>query len=258
MFNSNLEIKWYSFGKHIRVVATFSILIMIPYFSFIAVLIQFIFICLTISDIKEINRQLKDPYINSFSSTYLATSLFKFIGLIIINIAGVMIAKAYFLGTSSEPYYPLTLFYWLFRPAILVLIVGFVIMIISCAIEISAWNNFTSYFYHNSDKFPANIYIEVSEGTSDLSRAAFFWALGFLIVPIIIGWIYYIAGYFKLSAFTKDLKEFKTIVTPTTVKVRIPDLESIDTIKYCPNCGSKVEDIKARYCGFCGTALYDN
>lgn len=257
MLNSNLETNWSSFGKHIRIVAIFSILIMIPYFSFIAVLIQFIFICLAIGDIKGINRELKDPYINSFSSTYLATSLIKFIGLIIINIAGVLIAKAYFFGTSSEPYYLLTLFYWLSRPAILILILGFAFMIFGCAFEISAWKNLNSYFYNNTDKFPTNIYIKVSEGTDNLSSAAFLWALGFLIVPIIIGWIFYIAGYFKLTAFTKDIKKISVKVTPTTVKVQIPELKSAEDLKYCPNCGSKIEDKEARYCGFCGFPLYD-
>ncbi|MFW9781927.1 MAG: hypothetical protein ACFFFB_06555, partial [Candidatus Heimdallarchaeota archaeon] len=86
MSNDNLELKWYSFGKNIRIVAIFSIFIVIPFFAFVANLIILIFVCIAVSRIKAINQQLRSPYLSSFSSKYLAAAIIKFIGLILVNI----------------------------------------------------------------------------------------------------------------------------------------------------------------------------
>lgn len=268
---SNLGMKWKSFGKNIRIVAIFSIFVIIPYFAFVTNLISFIFICLAISDIKSIKRQLNEPNINSFSSKYLAAAIMKFIGLIFVNTAGVMIINRFIL--SYFPYYymyfpfPFTIF-GIFTPIILmVLIPGFIFMIIGCSIEKVGWENLKRYLDLNRDKFPAKIAIQVNEGANNLSKAALLWALGFLGIPIIIGYIMYIVGYFRLSAFDSVVPAtFELKPTPSTVPkpshIPAPEPtppyvpEATSSMKYCPHCGAELDE-GGKYCSTCGSALYD-
>lgn len=273
MSNDDLPLNWYNFGKNIRIVAIFSILIVIPYFAFIANLILLIFICIAIGHIKKINQQLRDPYLSSFSSKYLAAAIIKFIGLIFVNIAGIIIAGRYFMGVSYYYYYyyipfPFSL---IVSPVILTTLVpGFVLMIIGCAIEKGGWENLKSYFYMNKDEFPPGAYLRVNEGTSNLSSAALMWALGFLVIPIIIGYIMYIVGYFKLSVLAEKAPTFKKQPVPPAIpKVPIPPKpipppsyttpysstpETTPSMNFCPHCGAELEK-GGRYCGTCGSPL---
>jgi len=276
MLNKNSEINWYNFGKNIRILAVFSILIVIPYFAFIANLIFFIFACIAVSKIKRINNQLRDSYLSSFSSKYLAAAIIKFIGLIILNIGGVIIANRYIFGYSySYPYFPYIPFPFslLVTPVVLTTIIpGCILMTIGCSIEKGGWENLKGFFYNSKDRFSPNIYISGSEGASTLSSAALLWALGFLIVPIAIGYIIYIVGYFKLSALAEGGPTFTTQpVSPPIPKVPpkipvpppTPESPYSSTAKpkismnYCPHCGTELEE-GGRYCGTCGSPLHEN
>ncbi|MFX0147251.1 MAG: zinc ribbon domain-containing protein [Candidatus Hodarchaeota archaeon] len=276
MLNKNTEMSWYSFGKNVRVAAVFSILIVIPYFAFIANLILLIFVCVAISNIKRVNQQLRDPYLSSFTSKYLAAAIIKFIGLIILNIGGVIIAGRYILGYSYSysyfPYLPYP-FSLLVTPVFLTTIIpGCILMTIGCSIEKGGWEDLKGFFYNSKDKFSPNIYINGSEGASTLSSAALLWAIGFLIVPIAIGYIMYIVGYFKLSSLAEGGPTFTTKpVAPPAPKVPpkvsvpppIPESPYSSTVKpqismnYCPHCGTELEQ-GGRYCGTCGSPLNEN
>jgi hypothetical protein len=276
MLNNSSEMNWYSFGKNIRIVAVFSILVVIPYFAFVANLILFIFVGIAVSKIKRINNQLRDPYLNGFSSKYLAAAIIKFIGLIFLNIGGVIIAGRYISGYSYSyyPYLPFP-FSLLVSPVILTTIIpGCILMTIGCGIEKSGWEDLKGFFYNSKDEFSPNIYISATEGASTLSSAALLWALGFLIVPIAIGYIVYIVGYFKLSALAEGAPTFtKQPVPPPIPKAPHPPKTPIPpptpatpysltpkpmkSMNYCPHCGTELEE-GGRYCGTCGSPLYEN
>ncbi|MFX1496208.1 MAG: zinc ribbon domain-containing protein [Promethearchaeota archaeon] len=275
MSYNDLPSNWYNFGKNIRIVAIFSIFIIIPYFAFIANIILLIFICSAISHIKKINQQQRDPYLSSFSSKYLAAAIIKFIGLIFVNIAGAIMAYRYFMGPSYYySYYIIPFpFSLVVTPVILTsLVPGFILMIIGCAIEKGGWENLKSYFYMSKDEFPPGAYLRVNEGVSTLSSAALLWALGFLLVPIIIGYIMYIVGYFKLSTLAERAPTFKKQPVPPVIPeapkppkpVPPPSYttpysstpETTPSMNFCPHCGAELEK-GGRYCGTCGSALYE-
>ena len=262
MSNDNLEMRWVSFGKNIRIVAIFWIFILIPYFAFLVVGIQFIFILIALSEIKKINRQLSNPYLGIFFSKCLAGNILKLIGLIVVNVGGLMIIW----GFLSGGFYDFFLFYgfpvnfiWMYPIITAVVVVGFIFTIIGCGIEKSAWQNFNYFLSQNRKLFPDRIVIYTTEGLNKLSRGALLWALGFLFVPIIIGWILYIIGYFRLAMFriwplTKQLPPTVAPVprpTPTSVP------ETIKVTNYCPHCGSELDE-EGRYCGICGSPLHES
>lgn len=275
MSNDNLELKWYSFGKNIRIVAIFSIFIVIPFFAFVANLIILIFVCIAISRIKAINQQLRNPYLSSFSSKYLAAAIIKFIGLILVNIAFILILGRYITGSYIYYSYYFPFPFGIFSPLILsILIPGFILMIIGNGIEKGGWENLKSYLYVSKDQFPPGWYLRINEGASNLSSAALLWALGFLIVPIVIGYIMYIVGYFKLSALADIAPTFsrkpvppiipeapqppKVPVPPSTYTTPYTPAQPTPTpsMNYCPHCGSELEK-GGRYCGTCGSSLYE-
>jgi hypothetical protein len=94
------------------------------------------------------------------------------------------------------------------------------------------------------------------------------WVLGFLIVPIIIGWLFQLIGYFGISNLakwgmkiepitpvTQDSKKISTTIQDTQpVSTLTSELELLDVIKFCPMCGASVEE-GAKYCGECGVQL---
>ncbi|GAG64024.1 unnamed protein product, partial [marine sediment metagenome] len=81
---SDFELKWIKFTKSLRSVGVLLIFVMIPFLAFVIIPIQFILTMVAIRDIKIINHELNDPYLKNFRSKYLAASILKFIGSIIV------------------------------------------------------------------------------------------------------------------------------------------------------------------------------
>lgn len=263
MSNYNLEMRWVSFGKNIRIIAIFWIFILIPYFAFLVVGIQFIFIVIALSEIKNINRQLSNLNLGRFFSKCLAGNIIKAIGLIVVNVGGLMIIG----GFLSRRFDIILLYYglfslnfiWMYPILTAVVVVGFIFTIIGCGIEKGAWENLNIFLSQDNKMFPVWITIDPIEGTNKLSRGALLWALGFLIVPIIIGWIFYIIGYFKLSKFSiwPSTMQLPPTIAPESRPTPTSVPEPIKVINYCPHCGSELDE-EGRYCGICGSPLHEN
>ncbi len=263
MLNSNLEMRWVNFGKNIRILAFLWIFILIPFFAFLVIVIQFIFIVIALNEIKYINRQLSNPNLGRFFSKCLAGNIIKAIGLIVVNIGGLMIIG----GFLSRRFYDFFIYYgypsfnfiWMYPILTAVVVVGFVFIIIGCGIEKGAWENLNIFLSQDNKMFPVWITIDPIEGTNKLSRGALLWALGFLIIPIIIGWIFYIIGYFKLSKFSiwPSTKQLPPTIAPESKPTPTPVTETINDTKYCPHCGSELDE-EGRYCGICGSPLHEN
>lgn len=270
MSSSNLEMKWMKFGKNLRNVGGLLILIIIPFIAFVALIIQLILIIVLINDFNEIIREQKSPYLEEFRSRYLAASIIKFIGAIALNVACVMIAAAYIFDFST-PIFPETPFgpFVMFIPIIILLIIGFVLMIVGSAVEMGAWDNLKMFIEQNREMFP-KMGVDAIDGVEKLRSGALLWVLGFLIVPIAIGWIFQLIGYFTLGKIAEwepviskqpDLvpePQPAYISAPTPVAAPAPVFvqEVADLIKFCPLCGAKL-NMSGKYCGECGTQVRD-
>ncbi|NVM37853.1 MAG: zinc ribbon domain-containing protein [Candidatus Lokiarchaeota archaeon] len=274
MSSSNLEMKWNNFGKKLRSIGGLFILIIIPYIAFAALTIQLILIIVLINDLNDINRELKNPHLNEFRSRYLAASIVKFIGAIVLNIACAMLVGIFYIGFYG-PYFPYPPLPPVIRflPIIILFVIGFILMIVGSSIEIGAWDNLKSFIVQNKDMFPKNGN-DAIEGAEKLKTGATLWVLGFLIIPIIIGWIFHLIGYFTLSKIadqeTVISKEpirtvepqYVYVTAPTsthapiTKPVSIPVQDAADAVNFCPLCGAKVNK-SGLYCGECGTQVRD-
>ena len=286
MSNQSLELKWNNFGRYILAVAVLWIFILIPYVAFGVIALQFIFLLLALKEIKNINIQLNDPNLDVFYSKSIAGNIIKMIGLIVINVGGAMIAGSLILRRFFD-IFPRFL---IIVPPVIVIFVGFIIMIVASSIETQAWNNLKIFLQKNKESFPTKIAQNVIDGTDNLKSGTFSWALGFLFVPIMIGWILQVVGYFKLANFNKmvpekEIKitpvpeyksttthviqstntsgyqsttspEYQTITTYTSKPNPVNDLEEKNSFNFCSICGAKL-DQAAKYCGECGSHLRD-
>ncbi|MFX1378867.1 MAG: zinc-ribbon domain-containing protein [Promethearchaeota archaeon] len=266
MINSNLEMNWIKFVKSLRSVGVLLIFVFIPYLAFVIIPIQFILTMIAIRDIKNMNYELNNSFLNKFYSKYLTASIVKFIGSIIVHIGAAMVAAVIAFGPI---FYPLFIFPFPgLPPAITLLVIGFIIMIIGSSVEVGAWDNLKYFIQDNKDLFPARILNDSVTSVENLRTGAFLWALGFLIIPIIIGWIFQLVGYFGLSNVAKwgmktepitpvthsyqpispPTQEFQPVSTPTL------EPQPEDIIKFCPMCGAKIAE-GAKFCGECGVKL---
>jgi len=255
---SDFELKWIKFTKSLRSVGVLLIFVMIPFLAFVIIPIQFILTMVAIRDIKIINHELNDPYLKNFRSKYLAASILKFIGSIIVHVGGVMITVIIIISPIIYPFYLGYPSVGRFIPAIVLFIIGFVIMIIGSSVEVGAWDNLQLFLYHNKGMFPKSISYRTTNSVENLRKGASLWAIGFLIIPIIIGWIYQLVGYFGLINAIKEGRKIEPIAPKTQdyqpISPHTQEPQPIDVIEFCPMCGSSVVE-GAIYCGECGVKI---
>lgn len=266
MSNSDFDIKWLKFVGRLRVVGVLLIFIIIPYLAFIMIPIYFIMTMVAMGDVINLNRELKDAYLDTFRSKYILASIIKLVGSITVHVGAAMLAVGQYFSYSFYFGFP----GWFFPPSIIVFIVGFIIMIIGSAIEIGAWDNLKLFVYHKKEMFPVSIHSDTLTKVDNLRSGAVLWALGFLVVTIIIGWINQLIGYFGLSSVAERRTKVEPIAyqtqvyqappppspptppTPPTVPAQEP--QPVTDIVFCPMCGAKVSK-GALFCGECGVKL---
>jgi hypothetical protein len=269
MSSSELEIRWLNFVRRLRVVGALLIFIIIPYLAFVMIPIYFIFTMLAVGDISRLNRDLKDPYLESFRAKYLAANILKLFGSFTVHVGAALVAFGYFFDIYYIGYFP-----WLqFPPIAIVFVIGFIVMIIGSAVEIGAWENLKLFIYHHKEMLPENIQRVSITKAENLRTGAVLWTLGFLVVTIIIGWISQLIGYFGLSNVAESQMKIEPIV-PKTHTYQAPPPPSPPTpptppsppsqltqepqvvkdIVFCPMCGAKVSK-GAIFCGECGVKL---
>lgn len=265
MSTIDLEMNWVSFGKKMSNLGGVLLLIFVPYLAFVMLTIQFILTLVSISDMSNLNNQLKNPFLNNFRSKYLAASIIKFIGSIILHITCVLLVAILIFNIHIFPSY-------LFGPSLrfvpisILFIIGIIVMVIGSSIEMGAWTEFKSFLQSAKDTFPSKDFDDAIDGVENLHTGAFLWVLGFLFVPIIIGWIFQLVGYFKLANFAKlglkttitpvSTEKLQPVPTPESQTIPITPIETEETIKFCPMCGAKVGE-NGRYCGECGVQIRD-
>ncbi len=268
MSSSNFETDWINFVKSLRGVGVLLLFVLIPYLAFVMIPIYFILTILAIKYVNNMNRELKNSFLQNFYSKYLTASIVKFIGSIIVHVGSAMLAIVLSIGPMFDHFYLFPFPGRLLPATIILLIIGFVIMIIGSSIEVGAWDNLNYFIQDNNDLFPERALGDVRNSVDNLRSGALLWALGFLIVPIIIGWIFQLIGYFSLSNAAKwgikgePITPVAQIYQPISydtqkaqpVSSSAPEPQPEEIIKFCPMCGAKVPE-GAKFCGECGVHL---
>ncbi|MFX0039666.1 MAG: zinc ribbon domain-containing protein [Promethearchaeota archaeon] len=268
MSNSNLEMNWISFVKSLRSVGVLLLFVMIPYLAFVMIPIHFILTMVAIKDINNMNRDLNNTFLRNFRSKYLTASIVKFIGSIIVHVGAAMLAVILSIGPIIDPYGLFPFPVRILPPTIILLVIGFIVMIIGSVVEVGAWDNLKFFIQDNSKMFPERTIGDIRNAVDNLRSGALMWALGFLIIPIIIGWIFQLIGYFTLSnvakwgikgePITPSVQGYQPVSTVTRtvqpVSITTPQTEPEETIRFCPMCGAKISE-GAKFCGECGVHL---
>ncbi|MFX1495203.1 MAG: zinc ribbon domain-containing protein [Promethearchaeota archaeon] len=286
MSHKDVNYKFYKFGKFIRVVAIATILSIMPYIAFAGMVLTVIFVIIASVYMLDINRQLKNAILGEFRSKWLKGVIIRIIGMFVLNVCFViilaMINRRGILGIIE-----LITTGWAFpypNPALVLLIgvgvaflIGFIFAIVGASKEMAAWRLFYNFFKENQDMFPKMISADAMEGAEKCRTGALMFALNFLIITPLIGYIFQAIGYFKIASLIKlgepylDLKAVQPVQSvpiskpkpiPKSIPKSIPKLESEsvskasseDLINYCPHCGEKVPP-NARFCRLCGSSL---
>jgi uncharacterized membrane protein len=207
----------------------------------------------SLRDIKNINRELNDGYLKSFHSKYLAASILKLFGSILVHIGAAMIA---IFNSLSLPYY-YSIFGIVF-PAMIVFVIGFVFMIVGSGVEIGAWDNLNLFIHHNDALFQQRISSDTTTKVETLRSGARLWTLGFFVVTIVIGWIVQIIGYFGLiSAAESALKHEEMVPATQYYQPNSPPTQEQKPVakkEFCAMCGASIAE-EASYCANCGVKI---
>ena len=251
------------FGKRMNIILICLILNILLSWLVIPGIIMFIYSLLVLGNIKRINEQLNDPNLKKFRSYFIISVtiiIFTTIIIVIVMIPFIIGLVTYFISidpasmASMTPEQIMTLLQEIMIyliPIIIIAIVGLVIILIASILQMQAWDNLNSFFRQNSGLFPDNLAYEAIEGSKNLKTAALCNILFFLIITILIGLIYQILGYMKLSR----LKNLGYSPSKPSVQPQIaPQATSKDGIRYCPECGSKVKESE-NFCNACGSKL---
>ncbi|GAG58588.1 unnamed protein product, partial [marine sediment metagenome] len=234
MSNINVNKEFREFGKLFKTVAILTLISMV---TGITGLIASIFIFIAIGSIKKANYHLNNPLLDEFRSSYIWGFISGIIGTAVM-IAGVgnlvLLFLMYFsvIPTLLPVYISLSI-------SIILLGSGLLFVYLGAASEIKAWKNLKIFFESNSEMFPSDVSKEVIEGCAKLKTGTLLNALGFLIVPAIIGFIFQIQGYFKLATLNK----LSLVDAPKTSesKMKLPEPQPVNNlegrVKFCPNCG---------------------
>ncbi len=277
LLDMDVNNKFYEFGKYIRVVAIATILSIFPFISFAGMVLTCIFVIIASVHMLAINRQLKDAILGEFRSKWIKGVIIRIIGMFVINVSFVivltMISRRGLMGIieliSTGWVYPYP------NPALVLLIgdgvtflIGFIFVIAGSSKEMGAWRLFYNFLKENESLFPKVISGSAMEGAEKCRKGALMFALSFLIITPIIGYIFQAIGYFKIASLIKLGEPYPDLVPVLPQSVPIskpkpipkPEPESIsiasseDLINFCPLCGEKVPP-NARFCGSCGSSL---
>jgi uncharacterized membrane protein len=242
-----------AFGKNMQAVAICIVLTIVPYLSYVTSIVAFVFIIMALNNIRNINSQLNNILLAEYRSRYIPGFIIRLIGTFALSISLNAFPRFNF-------YYP-SLFNVL---AISVpAIVGLILMIIGGSIEMSAWDRLKLFFEENQSIFPEYFQNKAIYACEKLRTGALLYALGFLIITILIGFILQVIGYFSLAKFNQLTSSYvqpgkpQPPIAPGAPKppqapqAPIPPLEQK---KFCPNCGAQIKE-GGKFCAECGSPL---
>lgn len=224
-----------------------AIMTVLTFFVGITGIIAFVFLLITLGNLKSINYYLKDPKIEEYRKKYIKAFIMKFIGILVL-IGGVigMVFTGIGSGFRGDDW---TL---LFIP----IVIGLIIVIGGAVLEMKAWDILKSFFMENANLFPPILHRDLVDGCNNLRISAMMYAVGFLIITMLVGIIFQIIGYFKLAKL-KDLSGpyyyGTTAPAPTPVPVASMQGQPSSTGKsrFCSSCGAQIKG-EGKFCSECG------
>jgi hypothetical protein len=150
------------------------------------------------------------------------------------------------------------------------LVIGFILLISASVIEMKAWENLKIFFQQNKELVPDALRHEIIEGCDDLRTGALLYALGFLVITIVIGFIFQAIGYFKLAKLNtilyheqpkSQLDQYQVQYQQQPAQYSQPSppkeeikVKPIEGGNFCPNCGAKLSR-KGKFCPLCGSEV---
>lgn len=232
--------------KIVAILTIFETFMFIPVFS----LVSLIFIIKALNSLTSANNSIQSQNLSVYISKFKTTTILRFI------------ASLLLIPVSVIPSINIDTFRWItFIPTIAIFSTFFIIRIIAGVIEREAWRRFNQFSVNELKRYP---FLTTGQDASEkLDNAALCEILSFLIIPIFIGWIYRLIGYFKLADF-EDISAKKGEEEPKSEPVQKTTqptgkshaTEEITQEKglFCPFCGERIRK-GAKFCGSCGTSL---
>jgi uncharacterized membrane protein len=232
--------------KIVAIMTIFETFMVIPVFN----LVSLIFIIKALNSLTSANNSIQSQDLSVYISKFKTTTILRFI------------ASLLLVPVSVIPSIDIDTFRWItFIPTIAIFSTFLIMRIIAGVIEREAWKRFNQFSITELKKYP---FLTTGQDASEkLDNAALCEILSFLIVPIFIGWIYRLIGYFKLADFEdipakkgEEQPKSEPVQTATQRTGKSSVTEEITQEKglFCPYCGEKIRK-GAKFCGSCGSSL---
>jgi len=262
MSNDIINREFREFGERMYIILICLILNIVVSWLVIPGIVMFIYSLLVLGNIKRINEQLNNLNLHKFRSLFISSItviIFTGIILVIVAIPFVIGLVAYIMSidfTSLTEEQILALLPDILvqvGPLIIIGIVGLSIFFVAFILQMKAWDNLNTFFRQNTGLFPDPIAYDAIEGSKNLKTASLCMILFFLIITPLIGLIYEILGYMKLSRL-KNLGYSSP--KPSIQPQPLPAAQTTqkDDVRYCPECGTKVKAAE-NFCNSCGSKL---
>lgn len=252
--------KFASFGKYIYYMGIAYIASIIIPFAGIAMLILAI---LAIQELKDVKESLNNANLESFYSKYLTAQILNVVGSLISTIGGLAVQGSMMDLLYGGGYPDMGDLLMLMAPTL----ISFIFVICGAILEYIAWGALQQFFTSNREMFPEGIGADAADGAGKLRSGALMILLFFLLITLLIGFIYYLIGYFNLGDALKKLDN-PNIAAPHQASwssgPTVADSgQSITTPpkddqkpKFCRKCGSALEP-GIQFCPACGVKVTD-
>lgn len=259
MQNPDLKREFEEFGDRFYYLGIFTI---IGFFFPPIFLVNLIYYFLIVRNAKAIHKIMQDPRMEDFYK-YLLYSLISLIIGIFISILFIIIFFSVMSSLMFTSYTYLVVYENIFYLILLGFLLASVIQFITGLLQMQAFESLNDFFRKHNDYFPPYIARDMIEGSKQLKTASILCMLGFLIITGLIAVIFQIIGYFKLARVrdfryitnrAQSIPQRRTKDSQHQIKPLYP--QNSNNYNYCPICGNKLQ-IRAKFCGNCGTNLYD-
>ena len=208
-------------------------------------------------NLKRVNEQLNDKHLQKFRSYFISSIVLTIITaviMILVLLPFVMPLLEWAMALDpADPTPDLDELFNLIYPVLVIGVVGFIMMLIASIIQMQAFDNLNAFFRLNSNLFPDNLAQDAIEGSKNLKTASLCMILSFLIITVIIGLVYTILGYSKLSRLKNlGVSYSKPAAQPQAPPA--PAAQQVSGTRYCSSCGSPVKE-EENFCNACGERL---